>query len=83
LMSCQPDLIFLDVVMPKVNGYDLCAQLRRYPEFAQTPIIFLTSSSGMVDRLRAKMVGSSDFLRKTVDADELVQKIDEYLGSRR
>jgi two-component system, chemotaxis family, response regulator PixG len=82
LMSCQPDLIFLDVVMPKVNGYDLCAQLRRYPEFAQTPIIFLTSSSGVVDRLRAKMVGSSDFLRKSVDADELVQKIDEYLGNR-
>jgi two-component system, chemotaxis family, response regulator PixG len=82
LMSCQPDLIFLDVVMPKVNGYDLCAQLRRYPEFAQTPIIFLTSSSGVVDRLRAKIVGSSDFLRKTVDADELVQKIDEYLGNR-
>jgi two-component system, chemotaxis family, response regulator PixG len=83
LMSCQPDLIFLDVVMPKVNGYDLCAQLRRSPEFAQTPIIFLTSSSGVVDRLRAKMVGSSDFLRKTVDADELVQKIDEYLGNRK
>ncbi|MEO0012893.1 MAG: hypothetical protein RLZZ535_1282 [Cyanobacteriota bacterium] len=83
LMSCQPDLIFLDVVMPKVNGYDLCAQLRRSPEFAQTPIIFLTSSSGVVDRLRAKMVGSSDFLRKTVDADELVQKIEEYLGSRK
>ena len=83
LMSCQPDLIFLDVVMPKVNGYDLCAQLRRYPEFAQTPIIFLTSSSGVVDRLRAKMVGSSDFVRKTVNADELVQKIEEYLGSRK
>lgn len=83
LMSCQPDLIFLDVVMPKVNGYDLCAQLRRYPEFAQTPIIFLTSSSGVVDRLRAKMVGSSDFLRKTVDADELVQKIEEHLGNRK
>ncbi|MBW4533326.1 MAG: response regulator [Pleurocapsa minor HA4230-MV1] len=82
LMSCQPDLIFLDVVMPKVSGYDLCAQLRRYPEFTQTPIIFLTSSSGVVDRLRARMVGSSDFLRKTVDADELVQKIEEHLGNR-
>ena len=83
LMSCQPDLIFLDVVMPKVNGYDLCAQLRRYPEFAQTPIIFLTSSSGVVDRLRAKMVGSSDFLRKNGDAGELVQKNEEHLGNRK
>lgn len=79
LLSRQPDLIFLDVVMPKINGYDLCAQLRRYPEFANTPIIFLTSNSGIIDRIRAKMVGSSDFLRKTVDADELLQKVKEHL----
>jgi two-component system, chemotaxis family, response regulator PixG len=80
LMSRQPDLIFLDIVMPRISGYDLCAQLRRHPEFAQTPIIFLTSNSGVIDRLRAKMVGSSDFLRKTVDADELLQKIVEHLS---
>ncbi len=82
LINRQPDLIFLDIVMPRVSGYDLCAQLRRYPEFAETPIIFLTSNSGIIDRLRAKMVGSSDFLRKTVDADELLQKIVEHLGQR-
>ncbi|MEL6500793.1 MAG: response regulator, partial [Cyanobacteria bacterium J06623_1] len=82
LINRQPDLIFLDIVMPRVSGYDLCAQLRRYPEFADTPIIFLTSNSGIIDRLRAKMVGSSDFLRKTVDADELLQKIVEHLGQR-
>jgi two-component system, chemotaxis family, response regulator PixG len=80
LKSRQPDLIFLDIVMPRINGYDLCAELRRYPEFAATPIIFLTSNSGIIDRLRAKMVGSSDFLRKTVDADELLQKIVEHLS---
>ncbi|MEM6611589.1 MAG: response regulator [Cyanobacteria bacterium P01_C01_bin.72] len=79
LMNRQPDLIFLDIVMPRISGYDLCAQLRRYPEFAETPIIFLTSNSGIIDRLRAKMVGSSDFLRKTVDADDLLQKIEEHL----
>jgi two-component system, chemotaxis family, response regulator PixG len=80
LQSRRPDLIFLDIVMPRVNGYDLCSELRRYPEFTDTPIIFLTSNSGIVDRLRAKMVGSSDFLRKTVDADELLQKIAEHLS---
>ena len=79
LVKREPDLIFLDVVMPKVNGYDLCAKLRKYPEFAEIPIIFLTSSTGIIDRLRAKMVGSSDFLKKTVDADELLQKIVEHL----
>ena len=79
LLERQPDLIFLDIVMPGVNGYDLCAQLRKYPEFKKTPIIFLTSNSGIIDRLRAKLVGSSDFLKKTVDADELLQKILEHL----
>lgn len=79
LVNRKPDLIFLDIVMPKISGYDLCAQLRKHPQFAETPIIFLTSNSGIVDRIRAKMVGSSDFLKKTVDADELLQKVVEYL----
>lgn len=79
LISRQPDLIFLDVVMPEISGYDLCAQLRQHPEFADTPIIFLTSNTGLIDRIKAKMVGSSDFLKKTVDADELLQKVVEHL----
>ena len=79
LIARKPDLIFLDIVMPKISGYDLCAQLRKHPQFSETPIIFLTSNSGIVDRIRAKMVGSSDFLKKTVDADELLQKVVEYL----
>ena len=82
LKARQPDLIFLDIVMPRLNGYDVCSQLRRCPEFADTPIIFLTSNSGIIDRLKAKMAGSSDFLRKTVDADELIEKITEHLSLR-
>lgn len=83
LLNRRPDLIFLDIVMPQVSGYDLCAQIRRYPEFAETPVIFLTSNSGIIDRIRAKIAGSSDFLKKTVDADELVQKISEHLPESR
>ena len=80
LISRQPDLIFLDVVMPQINGYDLCSQIRKYPEFAETPVIFLTSNSGIIDRIRAKLVGSSDFIKKTVDADELLHKIAKHLS---
>jgi chemotaxis family two-component system response regulator PixG len=79
LLENKPDLIFLDVVMPKINGYDLCVQLRQYQEFEETPIIFLTSSNGIIDRIRAKIVGSSDFMKKTVDADELLNKIVQHL----
>ena len=80
LLNTQPDLIFLDVIMPQINGYDLCAQLREHEEFETTPIIFLTSSKGLIDRLRAKMVGSSDFIKKTIDADELLEKIGQHLA---
>lgn len=79
LTARKPDVIFLDVIMPEVSGYDLCAELRKHPEFTETPIIFLTSHTGIVDRIKAKMVGSSDFIKKTVDADELLQKVVEYL----
>ena len=79
LVARRPNLIFLDIVMPQVSGYDLCAKLRKYPEFAETPIIFLSSSTGVIDRIRARMVGSTDFVKKTIDADELLQKIIEYV----
>ncbi len=82
LLHTKPDLIFLDIVMPQINGYDLCAQLREHQEFEETPIVFLTSSNGLIDRLRAKIVGSSDFVKKTIDVDELAHKIVQYLSSR-
>ena len=65
--------------MPRISGYDLCAQLRKHREFEDIPIIFLTSNNGFIDRIRAKMVGSTDFVKKTVDADDLLSKIVQYL----
>lgn len=79
LIERKPDLIFLDIVMPNMNGYELCSELRKHPALAKTPIIFLTSNDGIVDRLRAKMTGASDFLTKTVDADRVLKMIMEYL----
>ena len=79
LVARCPNLIFLDIVMPQISGYDLCAQLRKYPEFAETPIIFLTSSTGIIDRIKAKMAGSTDFIKKTIDPDELLEKIVKYV----
>jgi two-component system, chemotaxis family, response regulator PixG len=79
LSDRKPDLIFLDIVMPNINGYELCAELRKHPTLAKTPIIFLTSNDGIVDRLRAKMTGASDFLTKTVDADRVLKMIIDHL----
>ena len=80
LLECKPDFIFLDVVMPHISGYELCSKLRQHPDFAKTPIVFLTSNDGVLDRLKAKMVGSSDFMSKTVDPDKLLKLISKHLS---
>ncbi len=81
LTEYRPDLILLDIFMPQMDGYELCTQLRQNPNFAETPIIFLTSSENVIDRIKSKMVGSSHFLQKTVDADKLLYTIAQHLPS--
>ena len=72
LLKNPPDLIFLDLIMPVINGYELCSQLRRAPNLKNVPIVILTSKDGLVDRVRAKLVGGNSFLSKPVTKDELL-----------
>jgi chemotaxis family two-component system response regulator PixG len=65
--------------MPNANGYELCGQLRKLSLFRQTPIVILTGNDGIVDRVRAKMVGSTDFLSKPVNPDTVLTTIRKYL----
>ncbi|WP_298914206.1 response regulator [uncultured Nostoc sp.] len=79
LIQDKPDLIFLDLIMPVANGYEICTQLRRISAFANTPVIILTGSDGFLDRVRAKVVGSTDFLTKPVVADKVMAIVRKYL----
>jgi len=79
LIRDKPDLIFLDLVMPIANGYEICAQLRRISAFANTPVIILTGNDGLLDRVRAKVVGSTDFVTKPVVADKVMGIVRKYL----
>ncbi|MCU0536022.1 MAG: response regulator [Hydrococcus sp. Prado102] len=79
LLARKPDLIFLDLVMPNANGYEICAQLRKMTFFKDTPIVILTGNDGLVDRVRAKMVGSTDFISKPVDPEIVVSTIRKHL----
>jgi two-component system, chemotaxis family, response regulator PixG len=79
LLEHKPDLIFLDLLMPTANGYEVCAQIRRVSAFKDTPIIILTSSDGIVDRVRAKLFGSSGFLAKPIDQEKVLSVLRQYV----
>jgi two-component system, chemotaxis family, response regulator PixG len=80
LLKRKPDLIFLDLVMPNTNGYELCTFLRKTSTFQDIPIVILTGHDGVIDRVRAKMVGASDFLGKPADPVKVRQILDKYLN---
>lgn len=79
LLARKPDLIFMDLVMPNANGYELCAQLRKLHIFRHTPIIILTGNEGIIDRVRAKMVGASDYMTKPLEPQKLLLTVQRYL----
>ena len=79
LVEHRPEMIILDLVMPIVGGYELCSQIRRIPEFRDTPILILTSNDTIVDRVRAKIVGATSFISKTVGNEKIGEKIQRYL----
>ncbi len=81
LSQHQPDLIFLDITMPNISGYELCKFLRRTDAFYDTPIIILTGRDGMLDRMRAKMVGADDFLAKPPVPEKVAQLLAKYIPS--
>lgn len=79
LLQKKPDLIFLDLVMPNTNGYELCTFLRKTSQFQDIPIVILTGHDGVVDRVRAKLAGSTDFVSKPPEEEKLLQILQKYL----
>jgi chemotaxis family two-component system response regulator PixG len=78
LLQHQPDLIFLDLIMPNLNGYEICTRLRKMSAFRNTPIVLL--SGNLIDRVRAKVVGASECLDKPVNPETVLKLIDKYLS---
>ena len=72
LSKHQPAVIFLDINMPELNGYDLCSLLRKSQKFKEVPIVMLTGRDGMIDRVRAKIAGATDYLTKPCDPNKLI-----------
>lgn len=79
LLARKPNFIFLDLVMPNTNGYEICTQLRKISCFEQTPIVMLTGQDGLVDQVRARLVGASDFVSKPIDPEIVLRVINKHL----
>ncbi|MBK8071511.1 MAG: response regulator [Ramlibacter sp.] len=71
----QPALIFCDILMPRLDGYQTCAIIKRNEKFADTPVVMLSSKDGVFDKARGRMVGSQDYLTKPFTKDQLLQAV--------
>ena len=78
-----PDVIFCDILMPRLDGYQTCAIIKRNPRFTGTPVIMLSSKDGLFDKARGRMVGSQDYLTKPFTKDQLLQAVAQYTAEPR
>ncbi|MBP8144329.1 response regulator [Pseudorhodoferax sp.] len=75
LSDFKPDLVFCDILMPRLDGYQTCAIIKRNAEYAGVPVIMLSSKDGLFDKARGRMVGSQDYLTKPFTKDQLLQAV--------
>lgn len=80
ISDAEPDLIFCDILMPRLDGYQTCAIIKRNARFAATPVVMLSSKDGVFDKARGRMVGSQDYLTKPFTKDQLLQAVAQYGG---
>ncbi|HEY1103247.1 MAG TPA: response regulator [Burkholderiaceae bacterium] len=74
----QPHLIFCDILMPRLDGYQTCAIIKRNARFAHTPVVMLSSKDGVFDKARGRMVGSQDYLTKPFTKDQLLHTVRQF-----
>lgn len=74
----HPDLIFCDILMPRLDGYQTCALIKKSAKFRDTPVIMLSSKDGLFDRARGAMVGSDEYLTKPFTKDSLLKTVRHY-----
>jgi two-component system, chemotaxis family, response regulator PixG len=79
ILRLKPDLILMDITMPNINGYKLCSLFRSSEALADTPIIMVTGNKGLVDQVRAKLVGATDYLTKPFTKEKLLAIVEKYL----
>ena len=74
----QPQLIFCDILMPRLDGYQTCAIIKRNAKYSGVPIVMLSSKDGVFDKARGRMVGAQDYLTKPFTKDQLLQAVRQF-----
>jgi twitching motility two-component system response regulator PilG len=74
----HPDMIFVDIMMPRLDGYQTCAIIKNNAEFRETPVVMLTSKDGLFDMARGRVVGSDQYLTKPFTRDELLGAVKQH-----
>ena len=78
----RPDMVFCDILMPKLDGYQTCAIVKRNEAFASTPVVMLSSKDGVFDKARGRMVGCEDYLTKPFTKDQLLETVERFVAVR-
>ena len=78
----QPDLIFCDIMMPRLDGYQTCALIKKSSKHRDTPVIMLSSKDSLFDRARGRMVGSDEYLTKPFTKESLLKAVEAHLAQR-
>jgi twitching motility two-component system response regulator PilG len=78
----QPDLIFVDIMMPRLDGYQTCALIKKSCKHRATPVIMLSSKDSLFDRARGRMVGSDEYLTKPFTKESLLKAVETHLAQR-
>jgi twitching motility two-component system response regulator PilG len=79
----QPDVIFVDIMMPRLDGYQTCSLIKKNGKHKLTPVIMLSSKDSLFDRARGRMVGSDEYLTKPFSKDSLLKAVESHMEARK
>ncbi|MDA7852472.1 response regulator [Porticoccaceae bacterium] len=78
IVDIRPDVIFIDIMMPRLDGYQTCALIKNNPDYKSTPVIMLSSKDGLFDKAKGRIVGADDYLTKPFGRAELLDVLEKH-----
>ena len=82
IIDVVPDVIFVDIMMPRLDGYQTCALIKNNNEFKQTPVIMLSSKDGLFDKAKGRIVGADEYLTKPFSKNELFEVLERIVSTK-